>query len=437
MTGEILIGDVREQLRTLPERSVHCVVTSPPYWALRDYGVAGQLGLEATPGEYVAAMVEVFAEVWRVLRDDGMLWLNIGDSYAHNGACGGGSPVDDRKPEYGRKGNDSDAFGGRAQDAKSQREMKYRVPAGLKPKDLVGIPWRLAFALQDAGWYLRQDIIWSKPSPMPESVRDRCTKSHEYIFLLTKSQRYYFDAIAIQEPVSGGANHRGDGVNPKAKTPGKNSRIHIDRDVQHASRAIKNRQNESFSTAVTGLVEHRNARSVWKISSAGFPGAHFATFPPALPERCIKAGTSERGCCPTCGAPWKRIVEKQRVPTRPAHESKIYVDPENSPYEQHNGTIVGNRDPLRHITRTVTTGWQQTCKCPEREPIQCTVLDPFFGAGTTGLMAEHLGRNWLGCELNPEYAAMAEARIAAGYKPPKTKGPPRRKRTRRERLLFN
>ena len=404
MSGVILVGDSREQLRTLADKSVHCVVTSPPYWALRDYGVAGQLGLEASPEEYVAAMVEVFAEVWRVLRNDGTLWLNIGDSYANDpkgpngadksGLTGGGQHQEHcagRVKKSWRRDRAEVAVGG------------HRSVCGLKRKDLVGIPWRLAFALQDAGWYLRQDIIWSKPSPMPESVRDRCTKSHEYIFLLTKSERYYFDAIAIQEKAAGTAHSRrgvgspdSPGVNPKA-----------------AGKKFGTKQNASFSAAVTDVVEHRNARSVWKISSAGFPGAHFATFPPALPERCIKAGTSERGCCPDCGAPWKRIVEKQRVATRPGTDTKTTGD----------SMVDGNRDPLRHVTRTVTTGWQPTCKCEAAAPVPCTVLDPFFGAGTTGLVANHLGRNYIGCELNSEYAKMAEDRIAVGYQPKKPKKP--------------
>lgn len=385
MTGEILIGDVREQLRTRPEKSVHCVVTSPPYWALRDYGVSGQLGLEASPEEYVAAMVDVFAEVWRVLRDDGTLWLNIGDSYCSTAP----NTMGDSLRQEGI------LAGVRDETANARKKHRPATPSGLKPKDLVGIPWRMAFALQAAGWYLRQDIIWSKPSPMPESVRDRCTKSHEYIFLLTKSERYYFDAIAIQEKAAGNdprqSNHK------------------------NATRFASGHDEHRTAVGLTkvGAVEYRNARSVWRISTAGFPGAHFATFPPALPERCIKAGTSERGCCPTCGAPWKRIVEKQRVATRPGTDTKTTGD----------SMVDGNRDPLRHVTRTVTTGWQQTCKCPEHEPSPCTVLDPFLGSGTTAMMADHLGRNWLGCELNPEYAAMAEARISAGYKPPKKKRP--------------
>ncbi len=550
MSGLLLVGDVCEQLRTVPERSVHCCVTSPPYWALRDYGVAGQIGLEATPEEYVAKMVEVFREVWRVLRDDGTCWVNLGDSY---NASPGQRKATDSAGEKQSTNSGSVGIGSRS-------------VATLKAKDLVGIPWRVAFAMQqpyytgkikderdrvwmaamvdaegsicgteyksgertktniyisvtntsipiidkcerlfpqdvkhvyektngtsgrrcfrwdveridekslflreifpylvakrkqamlafaftemqrslfskkrgylqeqheqrswimsaisrlnsgddvdipswvteptpviEPGFYLRQDIVWAKPAPMPESVRDRCTKSHEYIFLLSKSERYYFDAIAVQEPVSGGAHHRGNGVNGKA-----------------TGKRFGDKQNDSFSSAVTGLVEHRNLRDVWRISTRGFKGAHFATFPPELPERCIKAGTSERGCCPTCGAPWKRIVEKQRVATRPGVDTKVTGD----------AMTDGNRDPKRHVTRTVTTGWNQTCKCPAHEPIPCTVIDPFLGSGTTALMAEHLGRNWLGCELNPEYAEIARQRIAGGYTPPKARTATRRR----------
>lgn len=269
----------------------------------------------------------------------------------------------------------------------------------FKPKDLVSIPQLVAFALQADGWYLRQDIIWAKPAPMPESVRDRCTKSHEYIFLLTKSERYYFDAVAVQERAVGGSPVR---KSHKGKTAYESG------DCHHRTKV---------GLCEVGEVEHRNLRDVWRISTRGFKGAHFATFPPELPERCIKAGTSERGCCPTCGAPWKRIVEKQRVATRPEADTKVTGD----------SLTDGNRDPKRHVTRTETIGWQQTCKCPAHEPIPCTVLDPFLGSGTTALMAEHLGRNWIGCELNSEYAEIARQRISGGYTPPKARTATRRR----------
>jgi len=310
MTVRILIGDCIERLRELPGESVHCCVTSPPYAGLRDYGEDGQIGLEAvqdclgwatgeTCGEcYVCRMVAVFREVRRVLRDDGTLWLNLGDSYNGSGGAGG---------DYGKGGI-----------KEGQPKYPGRRLASLKPKDLCMIPARVALALQADGWYLRQDIIWHKPNPMPESVRDRCTKAHEYVFLLSKSGRYFWDQEAVKEPVAGTAHARGNGVNPKAK-----------------ANAAGCKQNESFSAAVSGLVDVRNVRSVWTIGTKPFSEAHFATFPPELPERCIKAGCPEDG----------------------------------------------------------------------------TVLDPFFGAGTTGLVADRLGRDCIGIELNPEYAEIARKRI--------------------------
>ena len=279
---KIMIGDCIEQMRaSVPDESVHCCVTSPPYWGLRDYGVEGQFGLEKTPGEYVARMVEVFREVKRVLRKDGTLWLNLGDSYAN--------------------------------------------------KALAGIPWRVAFALQADGWYLRSDIIWHKPNPMPESVTDRPTRSHEYIFLLTKSARYAYDADAIKEPT----------VSWKRMTV--RGPTWVSHRLAHSPRPISS-ADEAWLAAATGLnapssapsSDRKNARSVWTITPKSYKGAHFATFPEALPERCILAG------CPVGGV----------------------------------------------------------------------VLDPFTGSGTTGAVAKRLGRDFIGCELNPQYAELAEQRIS-------------------------
>ena len=295
--GAIMVGDCREALRTLPDQSVHCVVTSPPYFGLRDYGVDGQLGLEPTPAEFVAAMVEVFREVRRVLRDDGTLWLNLGDSYATDKKWGGSTGGKAAAGLHGLGG------GGR-----------NRTRVGLPDKNLIGVPWRVAFALQEDGWYLRQDIIWHKTNPMPESVRDRCTKAHEYIFMLTKSPRYFFDSEAMKEP----------GVIPAGTKGAKGSA------ARQAEKGVNARPPEY--KIYDGM---RNRRSVWTVQTRPFKEAHFATYPPDLIEPCILAG------CPECG----------------------------------------------------------------------TVLDPFFGAGTTGLVAQRHGRNWIGCELNPAYAEIAAARI--------------------------
>jgi DNA modification methylase len=297
----IIIGDCRETLKALPDQSVNTCVTSPPYFGLRDYGHDGQIGLEQTPEEFVAQMVAVFREVRRVLRDDGTLWLNLGDSYAGSGK--------------GRNGDGVSYATGKQATSKGTTEgrlFKTDTP-DCKPKDLIGIPWRVAFALQADGWYLRQDIIWHKPNPMPESVTDRCTKAHEYIFLLSKSPRYYFDNDSIKVPVKQdwGTRDRTDG---KYHNQGTGLQPHGGLD-------------KSYETA--------NRRSVWTVATQPFSGAHFATYPPDLIDPCILAGAPQGG----------------------------------------------------------------------------TVLDPFFGAGTTGLVADRHGRNCIGCELNPEYAALAENRL--------------------------
>lgn len=450
-TTKILIGDVRQQLRTLPAGSVHCVVTSPPYWGLRAYGTdpqvwggnsacdhdwldsswretrkndetagpkqrtnggsvgdrvenkadtcqkcgawRGELGSEPTPAKFVANIVEVFAEVHRVLRDDGTCWFNMGDCYATGGGAVGRAPG----------GGDQGARFIRAGMINTQPN-RMKLP-GLKPKDLVGIPWRCAFALQDWGWFLRQDFIWSKRSPMPESVTDRATKSHEYVFLLTKRPRYFYDAFAVRETAVGGT--------PGNKTH-KGATAYLNGDDKHRTKLGLTNMTASA---------HRNMRSVWTLSSYPVKDAHFATFPPSIPERCIKAGTSEHGCCPKCGAPWKRITKKHRIATRTGEGSKVnamILHPE-SPYQDHSGTICGNRDPQRHTTETVHVGWQPWCKCDAGAPVPATVLDPFLGSGTTGLMASYMGRECIGIDINPEYAKIAERRIEAGYTPPKTK----------------
>jgi DNA modification methylase len=297
----ILIGDCLEVLRGLPDGMAQTCVTSPPYYGLRDYGCAGQIGLEVTPDAYVARLVDVFREVRRVLRDDGTLWLNLGDSYARAGG------TDRQISSTGKVG-----------DTLKTLEMlpcrKQAPPDGLKDKDLLGIPWMVAFALRADGWWLRQDIIWHKPNPMPESVTDRCTKAHEYVFLLTKSARYFYDAAAIAEEAErGDAGSRFD--------QGKTAQHQLDRQASGA------RIDDG----------RRNARSVWPIATQPYSGAHFATMPPALAERCIKAGS------------------------KPGD----------------------------------------------------TVLDPFGGAGTTGLVADRLGRSATLIELNPEYARLARERITA------------------------
>ena len=298
MAVQVVTGDCRQVLAGLDPGSVQTCVTSPPYFGLRDYGVAGQIGLEATVEEYVAELVAVFREVRRVLADEGTLWLNLGDSYAGTGKSGGGA-----------QGERWDVYG---MDTTGPHGGKWMPPPpGLKHKDLIGIPWRVAFALQADGWWLRSDIIWHKPNPMPESVTDRPTKAHEYIFLLTKRDRYFYDADAIAEPATCD-RLRGPAHHPDTVSTNGNGGL-----ARRDSNGV------------------RNARTVWTVTTKPFSGAHFATFPPDLIEPCIKAGS------------------------RPGD----------------------------------------------------TVLDPFGGAGTTGLVADRLSRHATLIELNPEYAEMARRRI--------------------------
>jgi DNA modification methylase len=258
----ILNGDALEMLKQVPDKSIHCCVTSPPYWGLRDYGVENQLGQEETPQEYVKKLVAIFREVWRVLRDDGTLWVNLGDTYAANRPSGAVVPTNTR--------NKNGHYG------------KMTVPEGLKPKDLIGIPWRVAFALQDDGWYLRSDIIWNKPNAMPESVKDRPTKAHEYIFLLSKSPTYYYDADAIKEPTKRPGDIQTFGARKgREYKPTKNDPNY------------RNGKEQWGRTICTG--DKKNKRTVWNVSTKPYKGAHFAVYPPELITPCILAGCPEGG----------------------------------------------------------------------------------------------------------------------------------------------
>lgn len=415
MSVTILIGDVREQLRTLAANSIHCCVTSPPYWGLRDYGVEGQIGLEQSPAEFIAVLVDVFEEVRRVLRPDGTCWINMGDSYANDGKWGGSTSGKHVSGLHGESGI------GRG-----------KTVTGLKPKDLCMMPHRLAIALQDAGWWVRQDIVWSKPNPMPESVRDRCSKSHEYIFLLTKSAKYYFDAEAIKESAVGFADDPRNSFSSKDyAVPGQKPQKRMSRnngvgfghgcDESPKDRVTALKGNaKSFRgggayTAGASFdndadVERethgnmpneggtRNRRSVWTMATRSFAEAHFATFPPELPEICIKAGTSEAGHCPACGDRWTRTVERT-----PMVIAKTERNGER-------GTRTGTSGTMTSAASSVTTGWESSCDC-ECYPVPDVVLDPFFGAGTTGLVADRLQRDCIGIELNPAYAEISRKRI--------------------------
>lgn len=264
MSIKYIIGDCREVLKTSPDKSINCCVTSPPYFKQRDYGHENQIGLERTPEEYVNELVQVFREVKRVLRDDGTVFLNLGDSYASS-------------TKSGNKVFGNAEFNGNRPSRVETKTPEKQIPAGLKPKDLIGIPWRVAFALQADGWYLRQDIIWAKPNPMPESVKDRCTRSHEYIFMLTKSQKYYYDSDAIREPATS-----------KPHGPGFKT---FDKNTMRNDRTRSNEANNRI-WASDGM---KNKRDVWVINTNPYKGAHFATFPKQLAEPCILAG------CPAGG----------------------------------------------------------------------------------------------------------------------------------------
>lgn len=318
--NKVFFGDCRETMKRLIAEGVkvQTCVTSPPYWGLRDYGHAGQIGLEPTPEEYKANLVEVFSLVRDLLSDDGTLWLNLGDCYAS-----GGRTEYDPDPKLPQRGG-------------THRNRTTAID-GLKPKDLVGIPWMVAFALRNAGWYLRCDIVWSKPNAMPASVTDRPTKSHEYLFLLSKNERYYYDSDAIKEPLAetsfGRAERKQNLMNRTGKgTLGK--QIENGVDATHAYAGLATGRNGKTGYDLEGGM--RNKRSVWNVPTMPYPGSHFATFPPKLIEPCILAGS------------------------RP-------------------GDIV---------------------------------FDPFFGSGTTGQVAEQLGRQWIGCEIQRDYEPLQKQRTA-------------------------
>lgn len=378
--AKILNGDWIEQLKLLPGQSVHTCVTSPPYFGLRDYGVNGQFGLEKTVKEYVEKAVEGFEEVRRVLRNDGTLWLNLGDSYAGSGK--GGHSEEKRslgwQPDFPNKGD------------------KY----GFKAKDLMLIPARVAIALQEAGWYLRSEIIWHKPNPMPESVTDRPTKSHEQIYLFSKSEKYFYDYVAIQEPANYDGRKatmfQGSEKYNSVAIPGADSQSFF---AGNHERWQKNAKGEMV----------RNKRSVWTVSTANLPDAHFATFPEKLIEPCILAGASEKGCCADCLSPYVRDLEKtgERLTGKGGSKKAVELIKQYRGGESVDSSVfVEGR-----LNVYSTIGWRKTCQCETNRIIPCTVLDPFNGAGTTGLVALKNNRNYIGIELNPEYVELTNKRL--------------------------
>jgi len=368
-SGKLYCGDALDVLKQLPDEIVQCVITSPPYWGLRDYGVEGQLGLEKTPEEYIEKMVVVFRGVKRVLRNDGTLWLNMGDCYTASG---------------GNTGNGRPGF-----SLERGRRHDHRQYSTLKPKDLVGMPWRLALALQADGWYLRSDIIWSKPNPMPESVTDRPTKAHSYVFLMSRQAKYYYDADAVREVTGSEANPEHYG--------GKSRHDHSQDTIAGQSQT---------KTMPTVTHPHgRNKRDVWTIPTQPFPGAHFATFPEKLVIPCMKAGTSEKGNCSVCGKPWVRVVEATKYKPLEAKNGERFVDKSRG---DKNRKLSGS-DYNKQV-KTKTIGWQPSCTC-DADTVQPIVLDPFMGSGTVAKVCEKYGRGWIGIELSQEYCDIAVKRL--------------------------
>ena len=358
MVARLICAEVTDALSAMADGTFHCVVTSPPYYGLRDYGVVGQMGLEPSIQIYLANMVHVFAEVRRVLRPDGTVWLNMGDSYRN--------------------------------------------------KQLLGMPWRLALALQADGWWLRSEIVWHKPNPMPSSVRDRPQTAHEFVFLLTASPVYFYDADAVTLPTTGNAHSRGKGVHPKASTWRRPSGWDT-RSGSHtgkAGRYPQERMNPSYSASMTQYIPaRRNLRSVWTIPTQGYRGAHYATYPEALVEPCVLAGTSAEGCCAACGASRRRVTDVtydnpgNRSTNGPRSLARRHMAQGSAGYAQ------------RLERHTVTTGWEPSCTCAG-ETVPCRVLDPFVGSGTTGVVALRHGREFVGVDLDPRCIDMARRRIS-------------------------
>lgn len=369
MNVRILQGDVREMLATLEPESVQCVVTSPPYFRLRNYGVDGQIGMESTPAEFVATLVEVFEGVRRVLRPDGVVFCNLGDSYGGSAKSNKPGPNSD----VGHRWRGSD-------------EQLSRTPG--RPKSLLLIPQRFAIAMQDAGWIVRQEIVWAKRAPMPESVRDRCTSAWEPIYMFTKQGKYFWDQDAVRVPHSRDWSNSSHGTRVQAGVPG--------HPPPHRGLTHETSPNEAGA----------NLRNVWDLSPEPSRENHYAAFPTEIPRRCILAATSEKGACADCGAPYTRVTERPKPPAVEASELDRYGTGEHGVHRK----VGGQYQKWLDANPKQTADWRPTCT-HDAPVVPCVVLDPFLGSGTTALVADQLGRNAIGIELNAEYAAMAHRRI--------------------------
>lgn len=388
MSYTLHTGDALTVLRSLPEASVHTCVTSPPYWRMRDYQVDGQYGLEPTIEAYLARQLEVFREVRRVLRPDGTLWLNMGDRYSSGGRGGHAGDVAPRAAHYSRKNGILGA------------NTWQSPPPGFKDKELLGLPWRLALALQADGWWLRADCIWHKPNAKPESVKDRPGSAHEYVFLLAKSESYYYDWWAVREAASESERNRRARQSENTVRHYKLKRE--DSNFSPVARPIGKHGcfRSSIARQKIALTGMRNLRSVWTIATYGFKGQHFATYPVKLAERCILAGSSEYGCCAWCGTPWRREFTRTRA--------KCHSNAELKAQGIHR---IGDSDDTYEPPRFA--GWIKGCDCSFDGIEPCTVLDPYAGAGTTLVASVRLGRRAVGIELNHRYADIARARVDA------------------------
>lgn len=400
----------------LPDESVHVVATSPPYFSLRSYdgdqavdwpevsyspmpglpqitipAMTAPLGLEETPEAYVGHMVLIWRELWRVLHPSGVCWLNLGDTFARN-------------PGKGVKFSGENTKFSNRQAVEGNRDSE--IPEGVKPKDLMGIPWRVVFALQADGWWYRRDIIWWKPNAMPESIKDRPTSAHEYIFLLTKAERYFYDNEAIKEPLKETSLARlGRAIGEDRKDsdgyPGQTPHT-ITRPRPNAT-ALRFGGNKAdgYGTRLHSGNEWNpapgrgaNKRSVWSVSTKGYPGTHYAVWPEDLVEIMVRAGSSEHGCCPKCLAPWQRVIEK---------ETKIIPVEERAGRMGHNGSPPQQSGWYWKAPMVLNEYWQPTCECSINETIPTRVLDPFAGSGTTPMVANQLGRVGIGMDLAHTY----------------------------------